>query len=90
MINTTVDLDQIDFEESDPGDLLESIRVRGVAIPVKVIRHNGRYICTYGRRRLTACRLLQNEKPGINRVPIFIKGDYSQAGCKFWGAKNHH
>ena len=90
MINTTVSLEEISFEESDPGDLLESIRIRGIAIPVHVVRTEGGYRCVDGRKRLTACRMLEQEKPGINRVPVFIKGDYTNAGSAFWGAKNHH
>ncbi len=90
MINTTVNLDQIDFTETDPGDLLESIRIRGIAIPVQVLRSQDRFVCVDGNKRLTACRLLRNEKPGVDRVPVFIKGDYSKAGCAFWGPKNHH
>ena len=90
MINTTVSLDLIDFEEEDPGDLLESIRIRGIAIPVHVYRNGERYQCADGRKRLTACRILRNEKPGIDRVPVFVKGAYSKAGNAFWGPKNHH
>ncbi len=90
MINTTISLDEIDFTETDPGALLDSIRDRGIAIPVHVVRNNDRFICVDGNKRLTACRILQNEKPGLARVPVFIKGDYSKAGCAFWGSKNHH
>ncbi|MBQ9329264.1 MAG: ParB-like nuclease domain-containing protein [Solobacterium sp.] len=90
MINTTVLLSEIEFEEAEPGDLLESIRIRGIAIPVQVIHTESGYRCVDGRKRLTACQRLLNEKPGIDRVPVFVKGDYSKAGCSFWGAKNHH
>lgn len=90
MINTTILLREIDFEEEDPGELLDSIRVRGVAIPVHVCRNGDRYVCLDGRKRLTACRMLEQEKTGIERIPVLIKGDYSKAGCSFWGAKNHH
>ncbi len=90
MINTTVSLDLIDYEPEDPGALLDSVRIRGVAIPVHVVRNGERFVCVDGRKRLTACERLRNEKPGVDRVPIFIKGDYSKAGCAFWGAKNHH
>lgn len=90
MINSTVNLDEIRFEEEEPGDLLESIRIRGIAIPVHVYRSEEGYVCADGRKRLTAAKRLLNEKPGIERIPVFIKGDYSKAGCSFWGAKNHH
>lgn len=90
MINTTVLLDEIEFEEEDPGSLLESVRVRGIAIPVHVVRTDKGFRCVDGRRRLTAARMLRNEKAGIERIPVFIKGDFSQAGNAFWGAKNHH
>ena len=90
MINTTVLLDEISFEEEDPGDLLDSIRIRGIAIPVKVAHDGDHYCCVDGRKRLTAAKRLRNEKTGIERIPVFICGDYTKAGCTFWGPKNHH
>ena len=90
MINTTVELSEILFDETDPGELLESIRARGIAIPVKVVHDGEHFRCVDGRKRLSAAKLLQNEKPGITRIPVFIRGDYTKAGCSFWGAKNHH
>ena len=51
MINTTILLDEISFEEEEPGDLLDSIRIRGIAIPVKVAHDGDHYCCVDGRKR---------------------------------------
>ena len=90
MINTTVLLSEIRFEERDPGAMLDSIRVRGIAIPVKVEHDGTGYRCVDGHTRLTAAKMLLNEKTGIERIPVFICKDFTKAGSAFWGAKNHH
>ena len=90
MINTTIPLSEIDFEEEEPGALLESIEQRGIAIPVAVVHNSGRYTCIDGRKRLTAARRLLQKKAGIERIPAAIHQDHAHAGNAFWGAKNHH
>lgn len=90
MINTTVDIDTITFEEEDPGILLDSIEKRGIAIPVHVNKTEAGYICTDGRKRLTACRILSKNDTKFRRIPILIMNDYSLQGNAFWGSKNHH
>ena len=86
MINTTVRLEEIQFTEKDPGNLLESIAARGIAIPVQVNARDGYYECVDSRRRLTAAKMLGKEK-----VPVMILNDYSKAGSGFWGnTQNHH
>ena len=90
MINTTVLLNNIAFEEEEPGELLESIRQRGIAIPVAVVKEGDRYRCIDGRKRLTAAKRLINKKAGIERIPVAVHQDHSHAGNAFWGAKNHH
>lgn len=86
MINTIVDIHEIDFEPEDPGEvILDSIRKRGVAIAVQVNRRDDRYVCVDGRKRLTACRILAEEDPKFRRIPIMILNDYSKAGSAFWG-----
>ncbi len=90
MINTTILLREIDFEEEEPGELLESIEKRGIAIPVAVVKDGSRYRCIDGRKRLTAARRLIHKKAGIERIPAAIHQDHSRAGNAFWGAKNHH
>lgn len=91
MINTVVPLDTIEFEEKDPGDLLESIRKRGIAIPVQVNAVNGGYVCVDGHKRLSAAKILRNEKESLNRIPIMILNDYSKSGSGFWGnTQNRH
>lgn len=90
MINTTVDIDTITFEEEDPGILLDSIAKRGIAIPVHVNKTETGYACTDGRKRLTACRILSKNDTKFRRIPILIMNDYSLQGNPFWGSKNHH
>lgn len=93
MINTIVPIQEIDFEEEEPGEvLMTSIAVRGVAIPVHVNREeNGRYRCVDGRRRLTACARLKEKDARFGRIPVLLMNDYSRAGSSFWGnTKNHH
>ncbi len=93
MINTIVNIDEIHFEQRDPGDiLLESIKKRGIAIPVKVNRNeDGTFACTDGHKRLTACMMLKNENPRFKRIPVMLMNDFSKAGSSFWGnTQNHH
>lgn len=86
MINTIVNIDEIDYEKEDPGEMiLDSIRKRGVAIAIQVNRKDERYVCVDGRKRLTACQILSRENPKFQRVPIMILNDYSKAGSAFWG-----
>ncbi|MBE6111105.1 MAG: hypothetical protein E7194_11915 [Erysipelotrichaceae bacterium] len=91
MINTIVHLDEIRFEEKDPGNLLDSIRQRGIAIPVQVNVRDGYYECADGHKRLSAAKILRNEKESFNRIPVMILNDYSKAGSSFWGnTQNRH
>ncbi|MBR2812080.1 MAG: ParB-like nuclease domain-containing protein [Solobacterium sp.] len=91
MINTTVRLDEIDYETRDPGMLVESIRVRGIAIPVHVNRVGDRYVCTDGHKRLSACAILAKEDEKYARIPVLLKNDYSKSGSSFWGnTQNRH
>lgn len=92
MINTMVSLSDIDWERKDPGDLLlNSIRTRGMAIPVHVNRRDERYECVDGRKRLTACEMLAKEDPRFSRVEVLLMNDYSKAGSAFWGnTQNKH
>ena len=85
MTNDTILLSEIIFEEAEPGELLDSIAVRGIAIPVAVIQKDGHYVCTDGRKRLTAAKRL-----GIARIPVALHQDRTHAGNPYWGAKNHH
>lgn len=91
MINTIVNLDEIHYEASEPGALLDSIRKRGIAIPVQVKKRDGYYECADGRKRLSACALLQKEDSRFKRIPIVILNDFSKSGSSFWGnTQNHH
>ena len=91
MINTIVSIDEIRFEEKDPGELTDSIRKRGIAIPVQVNARDGYYECIDGNRRLSAAKMLCEEKPSLKRIPIMIRNDYSKAGSAFWGnTQNRH
>ena len=92
MINTIVPLAEIRFEFTDPGEvLLESIRKRGIAIPVHVNVSDDGYTCEDGRKRLSACRILSEENTKFSRIPVMILNDYTKAGSAFWGnTQNHH
>ncbi len=91
MINKTVHLDEIRFEYSDPGTLVDSIRRRGVAIPVQVNVTDTGYECIDGRKRLSACRILSEEDASFEKIPVMILNDYSKSGSSFWGnTQNKH
>ena len=86
MINTIVKIDEIEFAEVLPDDeLIESIRQRGIAIPVHVIRTQNGYACTDGRKRLSACRILCKDDESFANIPVMIQNDFSKAGSSFWG-----
>ena len=93
MINTIVDIDNILFEEEEISDfLLQSIEIRGIAIPVHVrsIEEN-RYECIDGKKRLTAAKKLSEKDAKFRRIPVMIMNDFSKAGSSFWGnTQNHH
>ncbi len=91
MINTIVDIKDIQFSEEDPGKLLESIEKRGVAIPVQVNVRDGYYECLDGNKRLTACKRLIEKNEKFRKIPVVLMNDYSKAGSGFWGnTRNHH
>ena len=92
MINTTVKIDEIEFEEEKPDKaLVESIRKRGIAIPVHVIRTENGYRCADGRKRLSACLILRKEDERFADIPVMIQNDFSKAGSSFWGnTQNMH
>lgn len=92
MINTIVKLDQIEWEREEPGEvLLDSIRKRGVAIPVHVNRIENGYACVDGRKRLTACEMLAREDPRFCKVEVMLMNDFSKSGSSFWGnTQNRH
>ena len=86
MINTMINIDEIEFEEMITNDeLIESIRQRGIAIPVHVIHTANGYKCADGRKRLNACRILCKEDKHFADIPVMIQNDYSKAGSSFWG-----
>lgn len=86
MINTIVPLEQIQFERVDVDpSLLESIRMRGIAIPVRVSHEGGFYRCVDGRKRLSACEVLGSESACFRRIPVAIIDDFSKAGSAYWG-----
>ncbi|MCH4020111.1 MAG: ParB/RepB/Spo0J family partition protein [Erysipelotrichaceae bacterium] len=85
MINTIVNLDEIQYEYQDPGNLTESIRTHGMAIAVQVNVTEHGYVCVDGRRRLSACAILAKQDPKFSRIPVVLMNDYSRAGSSFWG-----
>ena len=91
MINTIVALNEIHYEKKEPGALLDSIRKRGIAIPVQVNRRDNLYECVDGNRRLSACKILGKENDKFLRIPVMILNDFSKSGSSFWGnTQNHH
>ncbi len=91
MINTTISIDEIHYQKTDPGELLASIRQRGIAIPVQVKKRDGFYECADGNKRLSACEILRSEDEKFSRIPIMILNDFSKSGSSFWGnTQNHH
>lgn len=91
MINTIVALNEISYAQCEPGELIDSIRQRGIAIPVQVKKRDGFYECVDGRKRLSACEILAKEDPKYARIPIMILNDFSKSGSSFWGnTQNHH
>ncbi|MGM9940917.1 MAG: ParB/RepB/Spo0J family partition protein [Bulleidia sp.] len=91
MINTICDISEITFETRDCEKLLESIRTRGIAIPVQVNRTDSGYACVDGNRRLSACQILCKQDERFRRIPVMILNDYSRAGSAFWGnTQNRH
>ena len=92
MINKTVPLATIQFEKVGVSkELLESIRTRGIAIPVRVeVVENG-YRCMDGKKRLSACAVLGKEDPKFLNIPVMLLNDFSKAGSAYWGnTQNQH
>lgn len=92
MINKTVDLASISFEEVPYSkELYESIATRGIAIPIKVEVKEDGFLCVDGKKRLTIAKQLAKENPKFNRIPIMITNDFSKSGSAFWGnTQNKH
>lgn len=93
MINTVVDLKDIQFTYKEPPDtLLKSIERIGIAIPVHVkVLPNGKYACVDGNQRCSACFILKEKNPLRQRIPVMLTNDYSKSGSGFWGpTQNHH
>lgn len=92
MINTIVNLSEITYETVPVLDeLVESIRTRGIAIPVHVNRMEEGYSCVDGRRRLSAAAILAAEDERFARIPVVLMNDYSKAGSAYWGnTRNRH
>ncbi|MBR2066687.1 MAG: ParB-like nuclease domain-containing protein [Solobacterium sp.] len=91
MINTIVHIEEIEFEEKDPGSLLDSIEKRGIAIPVHVEKIENGYRCIDGHKRLSAAKMLYKKEERFARIPIMILNDFSKSGSSFWGnTQNKH
>lgn len=92
MINKYVTLEEIQYEDQEPSNsLMNSIRTRGIAIPVKVRVTEDGYLCVDGNKRLSACKRLSLEDKKFNRIPVMVLNDYSKAGSAYWGnTQNKH
>ena len=68
MINTIVEISEITYETVPvTAELVDSIRTRGIAIPVRVNRTDEGYCCVDGRRRLSAAAILRRS---VRRRPL--------------------
>lgn len=92
MINKIVLLHEIRYDSKEPSQsLLESVRVRGIVIPIRVNTCDTGYECIDGHKRLTACAILSKEDSKYSRIPVMIVNDYSKSGSSYWGnTQNHH
>ncbi len=92
MINTIVNIKEISYEpEEVDAAFVDSIRTRGIAIPVRVNESDHGYECQDGRKRLSAAAILAAEDSKFSRIPIMILNDFKKAGSGFWGnTQNHH
>ena len=92
MITKKVMIQKILFEPLEPGEkLTDSIRRRGIAIPVRVNVEEDHYVCLDGRKRLTASLRLIEEEEKFAVIPVMILNDFSKAGSAYWGnTRNHH
>lgn len=91
MIIRTVRIEEILYETRDPGALTESIRKRGIAIPVQVNRTDTGYVCIDGHKRLSAAQELCRENEKYGQIPVCIRNDYTKAGSGYWGkTQNRH
>ncbi len=92
MINTMIDLKRIRYTEIKIDQaLLDSIRRRGIAIPVHVAHDEDGYVCVDGHKRLTAAGILAQEDSRYARIPVMITNDFTKAGSAFWGnTRNKH
>lgn len=87
MINKKISVKEIEFNYVEyKQDLYESIKERGVSIPVKVLRDKNGYKCIDGHKRLSILQDLH-----IETVTIMLKNDFSKAGSGYWGnTRNKH
>ncbi len=91
MINTIVDIDEIDYIYKEDKSIFDSIKKRGIAIPVQVEKYDNKYKCIDGNKRLTAAYELSKDDIKYRKIPIMILNDYSKAGSSFWGnTQNKH
>lgn len=91
MINTIVSINEIQYETVECERLVDSIRQRGIAIPIQVNRVESGYQCVDGNARLSACALLAQSDARFTNIPVMILNDFSKAGSSFWGnTQNRH
>lgn len=92
MITLMTMLGKIDFVDTNySNELFESIKQRGIAIPVRVNVVDDRFICVDGHKRLSICKRLSVENEKFNRIPVMILNDFSKSGSSFWGnTQNKH
>lgn len=91
MINTIVDIDDIEYTFIKDDKLIDSISKRGIAIAVHVYKYDDKYKCIDGNKRISAMKVLSEIDDKYRRIPVLILNDYSKAGSSFWGnTQNKH
>lgn len=87
---TYITLDQIDFQEVDyRTSLYESIKRKGITIPIKASIIHNRYYCKDGNKRLSIIKRLKKE--GIDKkIAVIATNDGSTRSSECWNSRNTH
>lgn len=87
---TYITLDQIEFEEVPyRASLYESVKNKGITIPLKAVFKEGKYYCVDGQQRLSIIKALQKE--GITKkIAVIATNDGSTRSNDCWNGRNTH
>lgn len=80
---------KIRFKHSEYSlDLFDSIKEKGILIPVRVNFENNEYICIDGNKRLSVIKDLYGDDRDVD---VVIVNNYQKAGSAYWGnTRNKH